>query len=182
MSDGNYDILLQRSKEKPIMNHKRMLTLIAIIAVISSGMTYIYHMNGDSLDLSDSGFYIIVTDSMEPTIEKNSLIFINYTDDFQIGDIAGYRTSMSGSLFFHRIISIDEGMIQLKGDAYEFIDTVPKEQVLCKVTGIDPYLGKLITSVQSNLLLIIIGIFMLIGVYQTSYIIFSQKEENNEKQ
>ena len=78
------------------MNHKRMLTLIAIIAVISSGMTYIYHMNGDSLDLSDSGFYIIVTDSMEPTIEKDSLIFINYTDDFQTGDIAGYRTSMSG--------------------------------------------------------------------------------------
>ena len=161
------------------MNSKKMLSMLILMVIILSGMIYICHQNGDSLDLSDTGVYVIVTDSMEPAIDKDSLIFTKKTDQFQIGDIAGYKTSMSGSLFFHRIISIDEDTIKLKGDAYEFIDTVPKEQVLCKVTGIDPYLGKLISSVQSNLLLIITGMFMLIGVYQTSYIIFSQKEENN---
>ena len=164
------------------MNSKKMLSILILMAIILSGMIYICHQNGDSLDLSDTGVYVIVTDSMEPAIDKDSLVFTKKTDQFQIGDIAGYRTSMSGSLFFHRIISMDDDTIILKGDAYEFIDTVPREQVVCKVLGTDPFLGKIVTSIQSNLLLIVLGIFTLIGLYQTFSIIYSQKEENNGRQ
>ncbi len=145
---------------------------MAAIAVICAA--YVCEMNGGSLDLSDTGVYIIVTDSMDgdptnydiPTISKDSLVFAHKvnSEDIKVGDVLGYRTEMSDSLFFHRVVSIDD-KVTLKGDAYDFIDIIDKDQIECKVVSTDPVIGKIIIFIKLNL-------FLLIAVILTSYFLY----------
>lgn len=146
---------------------KRVAALAIAIAFIAITAGYLFHMNGDSFDPSGTSVYIIVTDSMEGDqgIQKDTLVFTKGIDDMEIGNIVGYRTSMSDSLFFHRIVDIDGNEVTLKGDAYDHVDVVSKEQIECKIVGEDHTMGSLLVFVRSHAALLITGIILLTGVY-----------------
>ena len=146
---------------------KRVIALALAIAFITITAGYLFHMNGNSFDPSGTSVYIIVTDSMEGEqgIQKDTLVFTRGIDDMEIGNIVGYRTSMSDSLFFHRIVNIDGNEVTLKGDAYDHVDVVSKEQIECKIVGEDHTVGSLIVFVRSHAALLITAIILMTGIY-----------------
>ena len=146
---------------------RRVAALAIAIAFIAIATGYLFHMNGDSFDPSGTSVYIIVTDSMEGDqgIQKDTLVFTKDISNMEIGDIVGYRTSMSDSLFFHRIVDINDDQVTLKGDAYDHLDIVSKEQIECKIVGEDHTIGSLIVFVRYHAALLITGIILLTGTY-----------------
>lgn len=67
------------------------------------------------------GFLIVMTGSMEPTIEKNEFILIKECQTYHINDIATYL-DVYDNLITHRILQIDENNFTTKGDSNEISD------------------------------------------------------------
>ena len=169
------------------MKIRTLVSICAIIAVCVIMTSHTYVMNGNSLDLSDTDVYLIVTDSMDggrtdyhiSTIEKDSLIFTHSisSEDIVIGDVIGYRTSLSDHLVFHRVISMDDNRIVLKGDAYEFIDTINRDQVECIVISADPVLGKIANIIRLDYIPMIGLMIVFAGLY---HVMRKNKGDSNE--
>lgn len=75
------------------------------------------------------GVTIVTSDSMKPTLEKNDLVIVKASDEFQLGDIAVY--AKRGKLTIHRIVEDNGNTYLLKGDANNTEDSiVQREQLL----------------------------------------------------
>lgn len=70
--------------------------------------------------------YIVKSGSMEPCIETGSLAILNTNykyEDLKIGDIIAYNASIEEDVSVtHRIIGMDNGLIETKGDNNEVSD------------------------------------------------------------
>lgn len=74
--------------------------------------------------------YAIETGSMEPTIKKGSMVYVEpceNLEDYQVNDIVTFTDEVKGQSFTHRIVAIDEsdGFFTTKGDANEIEDLEP---------------------------------------------------------
>lgn len=113
--------------------------------------------------------FVVESGSMKPTIQKDSLCFINKNVKFQDireNDIIAFKAS-SGARVTHRAISITEEGIETKGDANNKSDgiTTTKSNYIGKNVFSIPYLGcviKLIQTTSGKILLITIIIVVLI--------------------
>ena len=169
------------------MKIKTLVSICVVIAICVIMTAHVYAMNGNSLDLSDTDMYLIVTDSMdgEPTdyhistIERDSLILTHSisSEDIAIGDVIGYRTPMSDRLVFHRVVYMDGDGIVLKGDAYEFIDTINKDQAECIVVSADPVLGKIANIIRLDYIPMIGLMIVFAGL---CHFMKKNKGDNNE--
>ena len=67
---------------------------------------------------------IIITNSMEPTIEVNSVITVENVefDDIELEDIVRYN-SKRGFSIVHRVVAIGDGFLVTKGDNNEAVDS-----------------------------------------------------------
>ena len=148
----------------------KMTSSIAITIAISITICYLLYINDDSLDLNDREIRLVFTDSMDgdpqpydiPTMPQGSLIMIDRTPDrISIGDIIGYRSIMAREPIFHRLIAIDGDTLTLKGDANTYPDTISMDQVVGKVVGVDPYLGKVVFMIRSDTSVLVSTLFII---------------------
>lgn len=90
---------------------------------------------------------IVLSGSMEPTINVNDYIIIKKEKKLHINDIVVYK--MNDVLVVHRIVEINGNNIITKGDANNTVDQpISKEQILGKYIGKIKYLGKIIKFIQ----------------------------------
>ena len=154
-----------------------IITAIVLIALIST-TTFFFHLNGNSLDFSDSRILVVPTGSMdgEPrpysisTIPEDSIIMVHTLSDGQkseltVGDVITFH--QDGIHKVHRIIEIDDGTIVTKGDANQSPDAaIGLSDVDGKVVGVAPNVGKAVSFVRDlssgSPLLIIIGVALII--------------------
>lgn len=81
--------------------------------------------------------YYVSSDSMEPAINKGSLVFTKQVElqDIRVGeDVLVFTSPVNGKTFMHRVIYINEPeqLIYTKGDNNNVADPVPAEFSVCK--------------------------------------------------
>lgn len=101
--------------------------------------------------------YVVRSDSMSPSIEAGSVVFVSSTPaaDLQVGDVITFSRTGSSSRVTHRIADVDraDGEIRFvtRGDANEQVDSavVRGTEVIGRVTFSIPLLGYLLTFAQT---------------------------------
>lgn len=119
---------------------------------------------------------IVLTGSMEPTFKTGSIIYYKKVleDELKEGDVITFNTK-SGKLVSHRIISIDNGLYETKGDANSISDVskVRYENIQGKDANISiPYLGYYVKFVNENLTVVVIFVVIIL----VSEFLFSNTE------
>jgi signal peptidase I len=108
----------------------------------------------------------VVSASMEPTIKKNSLVLVEKTSKYYVGDIISWKNSPKSTIFTHRLIKIqkvgDVSLLFTKGDANEFEDPekIHQKDIVGKVTFILPPLLNLGKSQPILKLMFIVLMFI----------------------
>lgn len=120
------------------------------------------------------GLLEVVSGSMKPTININDLIIINTEDkSYQINDIVTFY-DVDEALVTHRIIAISDNWVITKGDNNNTPDEkISRDKIIGKYVKKVSGLGKVITSLKSPIVMIIV---LLVGIMVCIFI--STKEED----
>lgn len=148
---------------------RRYLPAILVILLVALSAYALYYLNGDSFDLKNREFVIVVTGSMDGedtgyeigSIPVDSLIVVERVShekisSLEIGDVVAYRNG--GMLIVHRLVSIDndnETMV-LKGDVNTSTETVSFSDVVGKVVDVHPAIGKAMTLLRTKAVFILV--------------------------
>ena len=131
-----------------------LMTLLSVI--------YARHIQKEPIvKLGKYAILVVLTDSMEPTIEGSELILIKEQKGYQVEDIVTYRDE-SNLLITHRIVEIEANTFVAKGDSNEGNDEkMPLEKIEGKVIFHSKILGMFILYYLKFLILAYI-VFLLI--------------------
>ena len=148
---------------------RRYLPAILVILLVALSAYALYYLNGDSFDLKNREFIIVVTGSMDGedtgyeigSIPVHSLIVVERVrhdriSSLEIGDVVAYRNG--SMLIVHRLVSIDndnETMV-LKGDVNTSTETVSFSDVVGKVVDVHPAIGKAMTLLRTKAVFILV--------------------------
>lgn len=148
---------------------RRYLPAILVILLVALSAYALYYLNGDSFDLKNREFVIVVTGSMDGedtgyeigSIPVDSLIVVERVShdrisSLEIGDVVAYRNG--SMLIVHRLVSIDndnETMV-LKGDVNTSTETVSFFDVVGKVVDVHPAIGKAMTLLRTKAVFILV--------------------------
>jgi len=109
---------------------------------------------------------VVISGSMEPTLQIGDLLFIHEQKDYQVGDIITYQGETK--LVTHRVVSIDGVLYTTKGDFNNVSDGTPAAitKIQGKVVLRIPIIGNLIFFLKSpfGMLVIILGLIALVEV------------------
>ena len=127
--------------------------------------------------------YVVLSGSMEPTIETGSLCFINKNakyQNIQEKDIIAFKMK-DGTLVTHRAITIDSNGIKTKGDHNKDLDggIVTSKNFVGKNLFWIPKIGYLVVACQSTKgKIIVLGIIIILFV---SGFLFGEDNKKKEK-
>ena len=149
-------------------------------------MTLIIVVGGIFLILYISGIvpYVVLSGSMEPTIETGSLCFINKHTNFKKikeKDIIAFK-SKEGTLATHRVVKVTKSGIKTKGDNNNNIDSniIVKENFVGKNIFWIPKVGYVVKKIQSTkgkIILITCVVLLFISAF-----LFGEDKKTEEKQ
>ncbi len=175
------------------------IVAVIILASLIATTVFFFHLNGDSMDFSDSELLVIPTGSMDggpqehpiSTIPEDSIIMVHNLSDEEKSSLAegDVITFHQGGIYkVHRIDEIGkDGTLYTKGDANQSRDAPIKlSDVNGKVVGVAPNVGKAVSFLRDasigSPLLIIIGIILLIimiySIVEIVGIIRNQDQKN----
>lgn len=127
------------------------------------------------------GTAVVTTNSMEPTLNINDLIFIHTQNDYKVDDIIAFVDN-DKNLVVHRIVEIKDNLYYTKGDNIQSkIDKEPKtiQQIKGKVVGVCANVGEVAMFLQTPLGVLVL--FAGIGLLYLfiSMVISGFRRENN---
>ena len=115
---------------------------------------------------------IVLSGSMEPTINVDDYIIIKKEKELNVNDIIVYKTNKG--LVVHRIVEINSNNIITKGDANNTVDQpISKEQVVGKYVGKIKYLGRIIKFMQEPIIFSAIITFI-------TFLFIKKRSDNSE--
>lgn len=129
--------------------------------------------------------FVVLSGSMEPSIKTGSLAFVDVGydfDDVTVGDVIAFEVE-SGAMITHRVVSIEDGFLETKGDNNDSSDgfTTSKDNFR-GVTKISiPWLGYFFSWVRTRRGIIII-VTATIVLLLLDYIIGSSEKENSSSE
>ncbi len=151
----NYNIFTNQNKwQKWVFAVIRNIILAVLIAFLLGWVFGYKYLN-------------ILTDSMNPTMPRGTLIVIHSknNEDIKVGDVATY--SHTGNTFVtHRIVEVDyeNGCVYTRGDAEPEdakVDQVKFSEIEGIVIAYFPGLGSFFNNIRQNIL-IIVGFIVLV--------------------
>ena len=116
-------------------------------------------------DVFDYRFYLIMSGSMEPTIDVGDAVVTKQIENPQVGDVIAFETS--NSITVHRIVKEytedNNKLYQTKGDNNNTEDKglLNKEQIKGKVVIRIPKVGNAILFIQKNIIIILV---LIVGI------------------
>lgn len=130
------------------------------------------------------GFYpfgiktaIVLTGSMEPTLEINDFVIMKKPNSIKLNDIVSYRQRNSNYDVLHRVIKINNNVIVTRGDANNTDDKpIDISQVTGVYVGKIKYIGNIIIFLQKPIILSSIIILLLLIMFIPS----KQTLDNND--
>lgn len=102
------------------------------------------------------GIFNVVSGSMEPTIEKGSLVLVKRNPVYRTNDIISFKNTTEDIIMTHRIVKIEQSrgecLIFTKGDNNTTNDrgTIRPENVIGKVVIVMPFVGKFSSTISSQ--------------------------------
>jgi len=165
-----------------------LTTIILGLFILAAGLLLIssFSIPGVPFDTRS-----VLTGSMEPAIPTGSIVFIVPKDTYGEGDIITYsrKASQMEIPITHRIMGaemVDGQFIYVtQGDANEYADTaaVYEDEVLGKVVGHVPFLGKLLDVARTpfGFAALIVIPALLVIFDESRKIIRIVREEKNDK-
>ena len=174
----------RRQKEKP--EKEKLKTWFRRIALAFLGMflgVELYFANakgilGNELPMPFGfGTAVVLSGSMEPTLEVDDLIIVKQKNDVDVGDVVVYQSGRS--LVVHRIVRFDDDMVITKGDANGAEDK-PFEKNLIKGVMIAriPHVGRLFRMLKTP----IGGIAALaLAIFLTEFSYRKQQETDDDE-
>ena len=144
---------------------KTIMWAIIVLCIVLLVRAFAYH----KYDVFGYRAYLIRSGSMEPTIHVQDAVIIKELDKYQKDDIVAYIYD-SHNIFVHRIIEeyTEDGktMYLTKGDFNNAADDklVAPSQIQGKVVGRIPSIGKAITYIQSNFIILMAIIIALAAI------------------
>lgn len=173
--------IFKKSKIKKYLFLITRIFLFIIISFIIGISVYTWNakkIKGDIFPMPfNIGISVVLTGSMEPTIDTNDLIIVKKTNDYQVNDTIVYQ--LGNSLIVHRIINIEEDTIITKGDANNTEDSPInisqiKGEVVIKINGLGLVI-KFLKSLYGKLLILLIAILLIYYSYKI------ERKEEQEK-
>ena len=157
-----------------------LIIAVAFLAIALAGVRLV------GLDV-----YVILSGSMEPEYQTGGVIYIKDVDTatLESGDVITYKIS-NGATVTHRIVDVveEEGqtMYQTKGDANDNVDAslVPQSQVIGQPVFTIPYLGYLVSMIQSpsgKYALIAVAAILLLMQFLPDLIFGEDDDEDDEE-
>lgn len=116
---------------KKIIQIMYMVFLVFLLMTLVSVIYARYIQKEPIVKLGKYAILVVLTDSMEPTIEGSELILIKEESTYQAGDIVTYRDE-DNLLITHRIVEIETDTFVAKGDGNEGTD---EKMALEKIEG-----------------------------------------------
>ena len=167
----------------------RIITITVILFVIAFlGLKFTGHTP-----------FIVLSSSMEPTIQTGSIAFINThdKDNLQVGDIITYVlkqdskvgtgnnnsvNASAGKTVTHRIVGINGNELVMKGDANDTADfvTIKKSQVIGRYMFQVPKIGYLLSADKRILWFVLIGVLVLLNI-AASFLIKHEEDKELER-
>lgn len=121
---------------------KYILIVLIIIAsiVVTTNFVQLRILKKDHTNLFGYSFFVVVTNSMAPTIETDDVIIVKIGSEAKINDIITYKKA---SVFVtHRVTAVQKDLYIAKGDANNVGDEpVRREEVVGKVVRTFKKLG-----------------------------------------
>lgn len=118
-------------------------------------------LKNDVIKIFGIATFVVLTGSMEPTIQPGEMIIIKETDNYKSNDIITYREDKN-FLVTHRIIRVNEEGIVTKGDNNNIEDKeIKKEQILGKVIFQSKLFGFFILYLLKPITLLLIFILLI---------------------
>ena len=115
---------------------------------------------------------VVLTGSMEPTIEINDFIIVKRPDKIAINDIVSYKDQFHSKEVLHRVVKINGDEITTKGDANNVEDKpIDKSQITGVYIGKIKYLGNIISFVSTP-----IGFSLYVTIFVVIMLIPSKKK------
>lgn len=195
---------LKKLEKKSKINYiaKIVLRAFMVAAVVFFAVVLVFTCTFSKNSLSSDnsikspwlGAYVIVSESMIPTIEVNDAIVVKKlnNEDLEIGDIITFNSkdyAYNGLTVTHRIVGIQktstgENIYRTKGDNNTFIDTalVDLNNIYGKVVLIIPKIGYIknyLSSIPGFITLIVLPIVIVI-VYEVFRIKKLLKKQEKE--
>ena len=121
---------------------------------------------------------VVLSGSMEPTYKVGSIIYYKKVSEKELKEEDVITFNVDNKTISHRIASIDNGLIETKGDANNTSDVhkIRYENIKGKVGNISiPYVGYYIKIVNDNLTLVVIVTVIIL----VSEFLFSNTEDLN---
>lgn len=128
---------------------------------------------------------IVVTGSMDgdpmpygiPTVPMHSLVLLQeHPEDIGVGDVIGYRMAGMEEPFLHRVSEIADGGYVLRGDNAPTSELIAESDVVGKVIGVYPLLGRILFFFRTHAFYLI-GITLILAVLFRSVQYIREEEE-----
>lgn len=119
------------------------------------------------------GFYpfgikcaVVMTGSMEPTIEIDDFVIIKKSDKIKVNDIVAYKEKDNKYEILHRVVKIDGDEVTTKGDANNIEDQpISKSNIFGVYVGKIKYIGKIISFISKPIVFSVIITLLVICMF-----------------
>ena len=164
------------NKENKKVNNsglKKAINIVEYILIITIIITNLFVILKAAIkpkkspDLFGKKAFIIISESMIPTINVGDIVLLNSNDSVGIQDIIGFRNNYQ-EVIVHRVIDEktinSEIMYQTKGDNNQAadLDLVKQDDIEGVYFGKIPFIGKIIMFLHKNLAIIIVILILLL--------------------
>ena len=128
------------------------VTVLVLISLVVGVNLYLWNaqsLTGNALPMPFGyGAALVLTGSMEPTINAEDLILVSAHESYDVGDIVVYQSGKI--LVVHRIIRAEESSLITQGDANQAEDKpVAVDDIKGKVIAVIPGLGTIARILKS---------------------------------
>ena len=169
-------------KLKKILKKICSFLCLLFLAILAIGLVGNVSSKFDSIyNLIKFKSYVIVSNSMQPTIDPGDVIFIKKTNvnDLEVGDVVTFQKE--GFIATHRIIEIQEDKIITQGDNNNLKDDpLDKSSIIGQYMFRIPKVGYFYSFVGSPIGIIVLStVIAIIIIYEFCFV--DNKKEEKEK-
>ncbi|WP_338741356.1 signal peptidase I [Haloplanus salilacus] len=141
---------------------RQLLAMIVLLAAVSPFVVFaVPQVIG-----ADEGF-VVLSGSMEPALSTGDVVIVDASAPVTVGDIITYRTGADGVPTTHRVIGVQDGEYETKGDANGNADSglVGSEAIIGRVVLAIPVIGHVIlwANTPVGYVTLVVGPLVLLG-------------------
>lgn len=153
-----------------------LYVLIIVYSVVCIPMIFKFHP------------VVVLSGSMEPTYQVGSIMYYKKVpkEELKVGDVIAFSVNNIKTIS-HRIASIENGLIETKGDANKVSDVnkIRYDNVRGKVSKISlPYVGHYVKAINDNLTTVVVfAVIILVSEFMLSNMeIFDLNNKNRRSE